>query len=89
MIDPQALLPDDADMAAMRAAVAAYITGDFHGIEVALADAQHRGRSMQFIAAAWAQLAHAYNLVESDEALADWRQGILFHLAAEEDKSDE
>jgi hypothetical protein len=87
MIDPNALFPNDSDMAAMRAAVTAYVTGDIQGVEVALADAQHRGRSMQFITAAWAQLAHAYNLVESDEALADWRQGILFHLAAEEDGS--
>lgn len=85
-VQPEQLFPDDSDMAAMRAAVAAYVTGDLVGIDVALADAQKRGRSMQFIAASWAQLAHAYDLVgqESDQALAEWREGILFHLKANE-----
>lgn len=89
MIDPTTLLPDDNDMAAMRAAVAAYITGDFTGIDMALADAQERGRPMQFIAAAWAQLGHAYDLLDSPEALDDWRAGILYHLTREDTENNE
>lgn len=85
MIDPITLLPSDDDMAAMRAAVAAYVTGDFTGIDMALADAQARGRPMQFIAAAWAQLGHAYDLLESPEALQDWRNGILHHIQHNEE----
>lgn len=85
MIDPTTLLPSDEDMAAMRAAVAAYVTGDFTGIDTALADAQTRGRPMQFIAAAWAQLGHAYDLLESPEALQDWRNGILHHIQRNEE----
>ena len=89
MIDPTTLLPNDADMAAMRAAVAAYVTGDFPGIDMALADAQAQGRSMQFIAAAWAQLAHGYDLLTSPEALEDWRAGILRHIAAADIKDND
>ena len=88
MIDPSTLLPSDEDMAAMRAAVAAYVTGDFVGVDMALADAQERGRPMQFIAAAWAQLGHAYDLLESHEALQDWRQGILHHIQHSTEEND-
>jgi hypothetical protein len=73
--------------ARMRAAVAAYATGDRAGMEQAMADAQ-ADNPMRFIAALMHQIVHGYDLLDP-ERLADWRRGLLDHLTREENGHDD
>lgn len=82
------ILPSHLDFRRMRSAVAAFVTADREGMDLAMAEANSDGRSMNFITALMWQLVVAYDLHNTDN-LAQWRQGILYHAQHEGESTHE
>ncbi|MCH9732270.1 MAG: hypothetical protein K0U84_21815 [Actinomycetia bacterium] len=84
----EAIAPRHIDMARIRRFVAAVATCDGPGIAAVMSEAGEEGSTFRLLVAAAHQLAVEHDLGDP-ENLAEWRQGILYHLAQEEDGSNE
>ncbi len=80
----EAIAPTHVDFARMRRFVSAFATTDGVGISDVMNEATRAGRMLQLLGAAAAQLAIEHEL-DQPENLADWRQGILYHLNESEE----
>lgn len=74
-----------ADYGRMGAAAIAVATDDREALDLALADAQRSGRSLEFVAAALSTTARACGLFDGPEQIEAFRQKIAQLAATSED----